>query len=375
MHCRICAITQGHPGVTFQDDVCNLCRLETDIELLANFKLATDNYEAFRKRPPRTDGEHDCLLMYSGGKDSTFILDQFVGEGRRVLAYTFDVPFESVRAAENVARGRAKLDATFVVDKDDARIQRMMREVFARPRPEGPGKYLDEKLPCVSCRTFFVLRAIIHAFERGISTIVMCADPQQFLTMESDVREIVRGYYRTFGSELIDELFGAALEALLFAEDERLPTIVFPFVAMRHTYDPDRIIATLEAKGLYESSPLETHCTLFPLLNYYSFKNWGCMFYKLNASSHVRSLTRNAKNDRATYSMKFPKSFDVLKVEERLRTILFAIAQGDGDPRAQEDAVIDVLKEFGASDDAARFTAANFVNMRAIAAQNGIPLP
>jgi hypothetical protein len=173
----------------------------------------------------------------------------------------------------------------------------------------------------------------------------------------------------------MSELFGGELEQLLFAEDDRVPTIIFPFVAMRRTYDPEKIVAELKAKGLYRSSPLETHCTLFPLLNYYSFKNWDCMFYKLNASSHVRSVKRNWNYERATYSMKFPKAFDVVNVEERLRKVLLELAAGEGDREEQEQAVIAVLKEFGATEEAATFAAQNFVNMRQIAADNGIELP
>ncbi|CAM5515500.1 Bifunctional polymyxin resistance protein ArnA [Streptomyces alboniger] len=46
-------------------------------------------------------------FMYSGGKDSTYMLDKFVNEyGKRTLAYTFDVPFESTHAAQNIKLAR-----------------------------------------------------------------------------------------------------------------------------------------------------------------------------------------------------------------------------------------------------------------------------
>jgi hypothetical protein len=283
------------------------------------------------------------------------------------------VPFESLRAAENVRLGREKIAATFETDADDAAIRAVMREVFTRPA--GPGRYLDEKLPCLSCRTFFVLRGLLRAHELRIPTVVMCADPQQFLTMESDVREIVRGYYRTFGQQNLAAWFGGALERLLFAEDDELPVIVFPFVAMGRDYDPDAIVAALQAKGLYRSSPVETHCTLFPLLNWYSFKHWGCMFYKLNASSHVRAVSRQGPDARATYSLKFPRDFDVRAVEARLRAVLTDLVERRGDLFEHERTVVAVLTEFGASEEAARYAARNFLDLHEIASANGIPLP
>jgi hypothetical protein len=192
--------------------------------------------------------------------------------------------------------------------------------------------------------------------------------------MESNVRKIVKNFYQIFGRDRTGEFFSGGLEELLFADERELPKIVFPFVALRDEYDPDRIVAELKAKGIYESSPFETHCTLFPLLNYYSFRNWGCMFYKLNASSYVRAVNRNKDYDRSTYSVKFPRSVDVAEVEDRLRAIVFEIAAGEGDPGAHEEALVEVFKQLDAGEDAARYVARSFLDLRTVAADMGIRL-
>lgn len=373
--CKVCSLKADHPGVVLDDQqVCNLCNLDFAEDLLTNYRYTSEVFAEFQQAPPATGG-YDCLFMYSGGKDSTYMLDKFVNEyGKRVLAFTFDVPFESVHAAQNIALAREKIPATFVLDADDDNIKLMMREVFNRPAPKKPGTYLDEKLPCVSCRTFFVLRAILMAYRQKIPYIALCADPQQILTMESNVREVVRGFYKTFGERLTDTLFGGELEELLFDEDVNLPKIVFPFIAMRHEYDPDRIVEELRAKGLYQSSPLETHCTLFPLLNYYSYSNWGCMFYKLNAASHVRAVRRNAEYDRNTFSIKFPRSLDLADVEERLGQVVLALAAGEGSREEHERTLVDLFQRMDATEDAARFVAQSFLDMRSVAADLGIRL-
>jgi hypothetical protein len=249
-----------------------------------------------------------------------------------------------------------------------------MREVFNRPAPAKPGKYLDEKLPCVSCRTFFVIRAILYAFRHRIPYIAMCADPQQILTMESNVVEVVRGFYRTFGQKMADSWFGGELQQVLFAEEKDLPKIVFPFIAMRHDYDPDRIVEELKAKGLYNSSPLETHCTLFPLLNLYSFKHWDCMFYKLNASTRARSTSRGTAGARSTFSIKFPEALQILDVEQRLRDTTLAIAAGAGDRAVHHEDLVGIFRDLGADDEAARFVAESFLDMPAVAGNLGIRL-
>ncbi|GHG63567.1 OzmP [Streptomyces griseocarneus] len=373
--CTVCALKENHPGIRFGDDgVCSLCTLDVAGDLMENFTYTKRVFEEFTRSGPNPHGDHDCLFMYSGGKDSTYMLDKFVNEhGKRVLCYTFDVPFESVHAAENIRLARERIAATFVLDSDDDTIKAVMREVFNRT-PAKPGTYLDEKLPCVSCRTFFVIRAILHAFRHRIPYIVLCADPQQILTMESDVREVVRGFYRTFGRRLADEFFRGELERLLFADDDELPRIVFPFIAMRYAYDPDRIVAELKEKGLYASSPLETHCTLFPLLNYYSFLNWDCMFYKLNAASHRRAVRRDENRHRSTFGIAFPRAVDLPAVEERLKRVVLDIAGSRGEPAAQERELIELFTQLDATEDAARFVARQFLDLRETAADLGVVL-
>lgn len=373
--CTVCTLKADHPGIVLDaNGVCNLCNMDFAEDLLVNYRYTEDVFTQFQQAGP-AEGEFDCLFMYSGGKDSTYMLDKFVNDyGKRVLAFTFDVPFESEHAAQNIALAREKIPATFVVDSDDDNIKLMMREVFNRPAPKRPGKYLDEKLPCVSCRTFFVLRAILMAYRQKIPYIALCADPQQILTMESNVVEVVRGFYQTFGERLTGTLFGGELEELLFEEPQNLPKIVFPFIAMRHEYEPDRIVEELRAKGLYQSSPLETHCTLLPLLNFYSFKNWDCMFYKLNASSHVRSVKRSAQYDRNTFSLKFPRSLELADVEERLGRVVMAIAADEGERLDHETELVDLFQRMGADQDAARFVARSFLDMRSVAADLGIRL-
>jgi hypothetical protein len=375
-HCKTCSLSSAHPGVTLDDDqVCNLCKLEVADELLHNVNYANEAYAEFQTSGANPRGPYDCLLMFSGGKDSTYLLDKFVNEyHKRVLAYTFDVPFESDHAAANVRLVQSKIQATFVIDKDDDNIKTVVRSVFNRPAPEKPGKYLDEKIPCMSCRNFFVIRAILYAYKHQIPHIIFCADPQQILTIQPDVREVVRGFYRSFGRELTSQVFGGELEELLFADDQRLPKIVFPFVAMRREYDPDRMIAELKAKDLYHSSPLETHCTLFPLLNYYSLRHWDCMFYKLNASSYLRAVKKNKDFARTTYSLKFPRAADLVTIEQRLKTTLFAIAAGEGDPVQHEETLFTLFRELEASEEGARFAARSCLGMRDVAVEMGIEL-
>lgn len=375
-HCTVCTLAADHPGITLDAErICNLCRLDSAGEVLANARYTNEVYEEFARNRRKARGDFDCLLMFSGGKDSTYMLDKFVNEyGLRVLAYTFVVPFESHHAADNIARAEQRIAATFVRDADDAGITAMMREVFNRPAPVGPGKYLDEKLPCISCRNFWIIRAIRYAMHHRIPYLIQCADPQQILTEEPRVPVIIRDFYKTFGRELTRQVFGEDADDILFADENELPRIVYPFIATSHRYDPDAMVAELVAKGLYESSPLETHCTLFPLLNHYSLTRWGCMFYKLNAASHLRAARMSKAAARTTFSLKFAQVADLPAIEQRLKEITDDIAQGRGDPEQQERELVGLFLRLDTPETAARFVARGFLDLRRTADAMGINL-
>jgi hypothetical protein len=373
-HCKVCGLKETHPGIAIDaDGTCNLCRLEVPPAAIHNLAALRERFDEFRSAPPNPHADHDCLLMYSGGKDSTYALTNVVDElGKRVLAYTFDVPYQSADALDNMRRARDRLDATFVVDGDESIVE-VMRSVFTRPPPAST-RYLDEKLPCIACRSFFLIKAILYAAERRIPYVLLCADPQQTLTMEWRTPEIVRELSRAAGSKATDAALGDALDELLFRDPEELPKVVFPFVADGVEYEPEQMAAEMAERGVYRSSPFETHCNLLPLLNHYSFRHWGSMFYKLNASSHVRATRRAGGPVRATYSVRFADGFDVVAVEDELAEVTRQLVDGGCDRADAEKRLREVFKRLGASDEAAATVARNYADLRAIAADIGVPL-
>lgn len=103
--CARCGIASVFPGVDFDDQlVCSLCRdyEENRDQILRYFGRPDAFGELIRKRAAEADGEFDCLLLYSGGKDSTYVLFQLLELGLKVMTYTFDNGFISKTALRNV---------------------------------------------------------------------------------------------------------------------------------------------------------------------------------------------------------------------------------------------------------------------------------
>lgn len=103
--CRRCGIASVFPGISFDTErVCSLCR---DYEIHAEqmmryFGDPADFVRVIQDRAAGTEGKYDCVLLYSGGKDSSYVLFRLLDLGLRVMTFTFDNGFISRTALRNV---------------------------------------------------------------------------------------------------------------------------------------------------------------------------------------------------------------------------------------------------------------------------------
>ena len=106
-HCAICGLPSNYPNVTFNDEgVCNLC-VDFDTfreDVFKYFKTMDDLRAIVARAKAESSGEYDCMMLYSGGKDSTYVLSQLVEMGLRILAFSLDNGYISEEAKENVRR-------------------------------------------------------------------------------------------------------------------------------------------------------------------------------------------------------------------------------------------------------------------------------
>jgi len=93
--CRICILGDNVPGVTIDETgICSECSSyrQTRPVYDAYFRERYELEALLRQVTPSPAGYH-VLLMYSGGKDSTYVLYMLKDMGLKVLAVTFDNGF------------------------------------------------------------------------------------------------------------------------------------------------------------------------------------------------------------------------------------------------------------------------------------------
>jgi amino acid adenylation domain-containing protein len=107
-YCVRCALPSNFPRVRFDaDGVCSVCRSYEDIEPRARayFRSMDDLRGLFAaSRQAHPAARYDCVMLYSGGKDSTYALARLVEMGLSVYAFTLDNGFISNDAKDNIRR-------------------------------------------------------------------------------------------------------------------------------------------------------------------------------------------------------------------------------------------------------------------------------
>jgi PP-loop superfamily ATP-utilizing enzyme len=132
--CRQCVLTTAVPGVSLDPEgVCNVCReYEQRRTIYDGYFRSERDLLQLRESAVCKNAETQVLLLFSGGKDSTYVLYRLVDLGFRVLTFTFDngyIPercFKNIRevcgqlGVPNVTRnvGREAMDAVFRISLD-----------------------------------------------------------------------------------------------------------------------------------------------------------------------------------------------------------------------------------------------------------------
>jgi amino acid adenylation domain-containing protein len=227
-YCTKCGLPSNYPGVTFNaDGVCNTC-LEFDTyrdRANAYFRSLDELRELFERAKGESTGDYDCLVLYSGGKDSTYALYQVVGMGLRVLAFTLDNGYISDHAKDNIRRVVDALQIDHIFGTTP-----FMRDIFA----ESLRKHHNV---CNGCFKTIYTMAMNLARQKNINYIVTglsrgqlfetrleelfrsnVFDPAAIDRMVIDARKL---YHRT------DDVIARSLEVSIFKDDATFETIKF----------------------------------------------------------------------------------------------------------------------------------------------------
>lgn len=210
--CVECGLEAGHPEARIDEQGrCQLCvRFANERDEVARYFGSLDDFqELLADARQRSSGAYDCLVLCSGGKDSTYALCRTVELGAHPLVFLLDNGFISEQAKDNVRRVCDMLGLELVIGSTPS-----MPTIFA----ESLGRFANV---CQGCfKTVYTL-ALNLAVERGIGAIVTGLSRGQIF--ETRLADLYRR--RIYDPEIVDRTIDEARRAYHRMDDAVAPLL------------------------------------------------------------------------------------------------------------------------------------------------------
>jgi hypothetical protein len=273
-YCQRCVLPDSFPGANLdRDGVCAYCRHDRTIAAEREGRQAS-----FRERfqslcdAHRGRQRYDCLMAWSGGKDSTYTLALLRQRYElRVLAYTFDNGFVAPQALDNMERVAERLGVDHVIIRPRFDL---LRGIFARAT-QRHYVYSTKALSrasavCNACMGLAKGIGLQLALQHGAPIVAYGWSPGQAPLSSALFRrpsalyggmiDALREPLRRLADEDVSIYFpsGADWERVAAPPYDAAPLLFYP-------YDEAEIVATVEALGWRKpvgTDPNSTNCLL-----------------------------------------------------------------------------------------------------------------
>ena len=173
--CARCIIPENFPGAHLDPQgICNFCR-----QPIATLETSGSPERLYELLEKNRSHPYDCIVCYSGGKDSTFTLQTLVQDyGLKVLVFTFDHGFTSPRALQNIECVTRALGVDKEIYRPDPEVIQKIFKTSIRELPGLPpesiyGRGMQEYGPvCYVCGCMIHSLALRIALRTGARLIV-----------------------------------------------------------------------------------------------------------------------------------------------------------------------------------------------------------
>mgnify|MGYP002640532094 CR=1 FL=1 len=303
--CKKCVLPEAPPGIVFDElGVCSLCRAHERLEAKQPGRppLETDFIKLLDRKKGK--GAYDCLVMCSGGKDSTAALYYMARRYKmRILAFMFEHGFETLEARANVERAVEILGVDFLFFKSS-----YLMPMFKRLLETGSNAVI-----CHPCSIWYMDLAfdlaarfripfIVAGWTKGQSTDQDAMSKggcslhsPEFAAMGRATQEFLDGalkdlpQYRTFPRTME--------EVLKRARKKFKSTVVSPHWFL--PFDQETYVELIKKELGWEQIEFSypkgsTNCTLNFISVHNSMRDFGYTHYHVEASKLIRAgvLTR-----------------------------------------------------------------------------------
>lgn len=302
--CRRCIISERHSAL----DASGLCAACAAPQAAAprnppDPSVSGDMHRLLHGAQGAGRGRHDALVLFSGGKDSTYIIHRLQTEfpHLRLLAYTVDNTFMSPTARQNVEAllPRLGVDHVFYRPRQDF-MRRLFRHTLTHLNAQGCYGTVD-----FSDGEHLLDAARIHAATHGIP-LVLCGysryqveDGLQCHGCEYPMERQCADRVEVAGIPLADIFSGDDLDAWWQGSRwprEKIPRLLFPLYAW--DLSEETIRGHVVRHGLLRpgtDSPVLTNHELIPLCGVVDIHRFGYASFEPEFSRMIREGRADAR--------------------------------------------------------------------------------
>ena len=296
--CKKCVLNEHFPGIRFDEDgICNFCRSAKSMDKRHSVR---GKYEArFQKliQEYKGKGSYDCLVAYSGGKDSTYTLHLLQERyDLKLLAYSFDNWFQSEMARRNIRAVLSNINVDHMTITPSFESMKKIIQASISDDMYSAKAMVRASSICTSCISLVRFIGFRLAIEQEIpflafgmspgqapmATAVVKTNPQMIRTMQETL-------LRPLSDRLGDIIKSFFLEQRHFDKIDDFPYSINPLAFT--DYDEDVIYETADKYGWKKPDDTDansTNCLLNALANQVHLEKFGFNPYAYEIAELVR---------------------------------------------------------------------------------------
>jgi asparagine synthetase B (glutamine-hydrolysing) len=180
-----CVEPEIAPNINFDENgVCNYCRSYKKIQYIGE-----DTLLKTLKNKIDPDKKYDCIVMLSGGRDSSYVLLKLVKDyGMKVLAVNYENPFSDPQARKNIQNAVKILNVDLVKitqprKSHERTFRNNVKAWFDKPSPAMAA------MVCISCYTMWYYTIQI-AKKYDINCIVSGGNPYEEISFKKELLNV-----------------------------------------------------------------------------------------------------------------------------------------------------------------------------------------
>ncbi len=287
--CEFCA-NPDHKNVNWSRSIINTERRQNAIIDWNNIILKMANNHRKVK--------YECVVGYSGGKDSTALLDYLVnGLDLKPLAVTSDTGYMTNIAKENIKDTLSKIQVDHIMVENVATtFTKLYRYLFLNHKSNDI--FLTRYI-CDYCSDLIHSIIVKEAIKNEIPYVLFGYSPDQIFRyfFEIPQEEIIRKWR----PEIIDNpTFDDKDRKCYLTEEDinhgRIPRVILPYHVI--PYREEDVINLVESKNYIKkghADPLLTNCNVVHAATFYDFNRYGGILYAYQYAELVRQNPQSRK--------------------------------------------------------------------------------